>query len=363
MKKLYFILSLFLFTMVGIALVSTSPNPVVAEDGSPTFSHATHKELAECATCHEGAVQSMSAEEILRPKPEVCTSCHEEADVRTFWSLSEGDALDAQYLHVKNRNLIFAHKPHIEKGNMQCADCHASTMEGGDPIIPSMQMCYQCHNNAEKVAPIIQHTSNEGKYLATSRQCEMCHTTLAGMIPENHRVADFSRFHGLYAQNGEADRDCAVCHSQSFCQECHAPTNDVSLGTTKDKFYNDMWPRGEKMDDGNLFSIQKVHVLTYRYTHGFDARAKSSRCETCHEPEGFCTPCHENGFDATGTRIVPQSHQLAGFVTLGGNRALNRHAKLASMDMESCATCHNVDGADPVCAMCHSTGIVKGDSK
>jgi hypothetical protein len=31
------------------------------------------------------------------------------------------------------------------------------------------------------------------------------------------------------------------------------------------------------------------------------------------------------------------------------------------MDLESCTTCHDVDGADPVCAVCHSTGLVKGE--
>jgi hypothetical protein len=158
---------------------------------------------------------------------------------------------------------------------------------------------------------------------------------------------------------GEADRNCAVCHSTSFCQECHTPTNDAASGGA----YINAWPRGEKMDDGDLLTVQKVHSLTYRYTHGFDARAQSSRCATCHDHDSFCTPCHRGGYDATGVRIVPQSHQMAGFATVGGGEALNRHGKLAKRDIENCVTCHDVDGADPLCAVCHSSGAVKGGVK
>ena len=74
-------------------------------------------------------------------------------------------------------------------------------------------------------------------------------------------------------------------------------------GVTKTQFYLDMYPRGEKMDDGKLMTVQSVHSLTYRYTHGFDARAQSMHCERCHEPETFCQPCHQNGYDGNGARI------------------------------------------------------------
>jgi len=30
------------------------------------------------------------------------------------------------------------------------------------------------------------------------------------------------------------------------------------------------------------------------------------------------------------------------------------------MDIESCVTCHNVDGGDPVCAGCHTADITGG---
>jgi hypothetical protein len=33
------------------------------------------------------------------------------------------------------------------------------------------------------------------------------------------------------------------------------------------------------------------------------------------------------------------------------------HAKLAERDIEYCASCHDVEGADPVCMMCHTEKI------
>ena len=139
-----------------------------------------------------------------------------------------------------------------------------------------------------------------------------------------------------------------------------APGSTVEVQIGSDNFYVNGWPRGEKIDDERVLTVQKAHPFGYTYTHGFDARAKSVRCETCHEQESFCAPCHENGYDATGRRIVPQSHQLAGFALVGGGKAQNRHGRLAMMDIESCVTCHNVEGGDPVCSACHSTGAVTG---
>jgi hypothetical protein len=162
--------------------------------------------------------------------------------------------------------------------------------------------------------------------------------------------------HGRWADKGDDETSCGACHAPAFCAGCHEPTNDVPARSST-AWYQSAWPRGERMDDAAELTVQQVHSLTYRYTHGFDARAQSTRCATCHDADRFCTPCHRNGYDATGTRIVPQSHQLAGFASAGGGKALNRHAKLAEMDIERCATCHNIDGGDPVCAVCHSTGI------
>ncbi|MBE0643336.1 MAG: hypothetical protein IH600_04595 [Bacteroidetes bacterium] len=359
MKKTFFVITLLLTAVVGIAMLLSSPREAAAEGDGITFSHAIHKDQVECATCH-AALESNAASDNLLPKPSVCTDCHEEADVRGYWSLDGSTDLTTYSRPVKDHKLYFSHKNHAGSLEMGCTECHVGISDDEGEALPSMNLCTRCHNNADATAPIIRSAADNPKVIPATKQCEACHTTLAGLHPENHRVPNFLQEHGKFAMNGEADRDCAVCHSQSFCQECHTPTNDVPAGVTSDRFYIDGWPRGEKMDDERVLTVQKAHPLGYAYTHGFDARAKSTRCETCHEQESFCAPCHENGFDATGTRIIPQSHQLAGFVLVGGGKANNRHGKLAEMDIEACVTCHNVEGGDPVCAACHSTGAVTG---
>ena len=358
MKRTLIIASLLLAVTAGAALLLTSTRDLTADSGI-TFSHAIHKDAVECGTCH-AAMDSESACDNLLPAPTVCADCHDEADVRGFFSMDENADLASYTVPVKDHKLYFSHKDHAGTLELGCLECHVGIDEDEGEGVPAMDLCYRCHNNADASAPIVHSAADAPKTLLATNQCEACHTTLAGLHPENHRVPNFLQEHGKFAMNGEADRDCAVCHSQSFCQECHTPTNAVPSEVTDDMFYVDGWARGEKIDDERMLTVQKAHPLGYAYTHGFDARAKSVRCETCHEQESFCAPCHETGFDATGMRIVPQSHQLAGFALIGGGQAQNRHGKLAVMDIESCVTCHNVEGGDPVCAACHSTGAVTG---
>ncbi|MCB2205877.1 cytochrome c family protein [bacterium] len=359
MKKMIILTALVLSAFVGMVFLLTSPRGAQADGGGVMFSHSLHAEMAECDACHGDAAESDLATDNLLPTPSVCADCHDEDDVRSYWSLDGSADLSVYPMPVNDRKLYFSHKMHVSGMEQECGTCHGAIVADEDTGIPSMDVCARCHNNADASAPIIRSAADEPMVMSATNQCEACHTTLAGLHPQNHRVPNFTQEHGKFAMNGEASRDCAVCHSESFCQECHTPTNDVPHGVSADEFYIVGSPRGEKIDDENLLTVQKVHSLTYRYTHGFDARAKSTRCETCHEPESFCTPCHQNGYDATGIRIVPQSHQLAGFATVGGGSAMNRHAKLARMDIESCVTCHNVDGGDPVCAGCHE-GVMQG---
>lgn len=357
---------LILFVIVfGVSLILVSPGVVQSSEKKINFSHQKHKDLAECNTCHTTADASERADENLFPKPDVCASCHEEKDIRSYWNLDESVKLADVSLPHKNRHLVFSHKFHLTTAKMDCKKCHGIllTAENEKEVsgIPGMTVCTDCHTNANKNAPIIKAVPDTsakapGKFVATLA-CEACHTTLAGLHPKNHRYANFRQDHGKFAMVGGNEQECAACHSQSFCQGCHTPYNKVqSVGAVKN--YNvPQSPNNEPIDSPDRLDIQKVHNLTYRFTHGFDARAQSSRCFICHEQESFCTPCHQNGYDEAGVRIITQSHQLAGFVTLGGNKAMNRHGKLAAMNIESCVTCHNVDGADPICATCHGNGF------
>ncbi|MDH7516333.1 MAG: cytochrome c3 family protein [Bacteroidota bacterium] len=320
-----------------------------------TFSHAVHRRLVECSSCHPAA-SSRTAKDNLLPTPAACTPCHEREDVRTFWGLSSADSLEAASLVAKDHGLLFSHAAHTSSG-MRCEQCHAGVLDGNARAFPSMADCIACHN-----AGLLGRPPREGgeTVFTVGAQCESCHETTAGLVPADHRSPSFVRLHGRKAAGSEETRSCAMCHTPVSCQECHVPMNDVPLGRAPDKDFVDSWPRGEEIPGGDYLTVQKAHSLSYRYTHGLDARARSVRCERCHDEQMFCVPCHRNGYDAVGTRIVPMSHRLAGFVQLGGPRSMNRHGRLAESDIASCAVCHDVDGGDPVCAICHATGAVRG---
>jgi hypothetical protein len=52
--------------------------------------------------------------------------------------------------------------------------------------------------------------------------------------------------------------------------------------------------------------------------------------------------------------MLPASHLPSGFVIPGVGSGGGDHAVLAKRDIESCISCHDVQGADPTCtAFCH----------
>ena len=347
--------------VVGLAAVAvvSVPDNVLGWNGHIRFSHKTHIENeVDCTTCHE-ALESTSSKDNLVPKPEVCVDCHDESDVREFWNLTTSDPLDQSYISPVSRGLYFNHKRHAETLAMDCVTCHSglvATESEANPY-PSMETCTSCHNSARAE---VRPSGSVTQTTSATAMCENCHITLAGLIPTTHRRVNWQKNHGRIALMTSEQEKCASCHSTSFCQECHAPGNIVPSPSGADNFAMPFTARPGSMDDGKNLTLQFRHSLNYRYTHGFDARAQSSRCTTCHERETFCTPCHQNGLDGNGARILPQSHQLAGWasVPIPGTPSQNRHARAASIDLESCVTCHDVEGQDPVCAVCHSSGVV-----
>jgi len=51
--------------------------------------------------------------------------------------------------------------------------------------------------------------------------------------------------------------------------------------------------------------------------------------------------------------MVPASHKAPNFVTIGVGTGGGGHATLARRDIERCAGCHDVQGADANCILCH----------
>ena len=297
-----------------------------AQEPPSRFSHQYHIEEEElvCSDCHTRALSSTQSADNLNPGREVCLDCHDPDQVPQSWSAPE-------------REYQFSHQVHFQTTDLKCTDCHAGVekMERTTPEVRSaMASCVACHSE-----------------LAANRDCATCHTQL---VPPTHQ-AGWKREHGHIARI--SDTSCRPCHAVGDCQECHegatlieltelAPGQHELAGTRQTPFGPEL--------EGTQGMLLKRHSLNYRFTHALEARGKVSDCATCHEFDtgDFCVECHDQGANPD---IRPAWHggpdwgALAGAVGSGGGR----HAELARRDMETCMVCHDLQGEDPTCLLCH----------
>jgi hypothetical protein len=144
-----------------------------------------------------------------------------------------------------------------------------------------------------------------------------------------------------------------MCHDNASCQECHTSTTTITEPNTSNSFYQPYSPSNTGTGT-KLQQITRVHSLDYEYTHGIDAKGKLSECQSCHETETFCVNCHQGKQgDYSIGGIAPYSHLQSTFMVMGVGSGGGDHATLARRDIESCASCHDTQGADPVCISCH----------
>jgi Cytochrome c7 and related cytochrome c len=304
------------------------------------FNHEKHiKDIgAQCEDCHTNAETSLAATDNLLAKMSACQSCHEDQEKSncTYCHLS---ADSTTYAATPNpvRELVFSHKLHVEDQKVACQTCHTEldkeTATVGE-LVPSMKVCSSCHDGVKQ-----------------KDDCAACHTNMASLRPNEHNRSDFIRDHKFAARKNDAA--CGTCHSQETCIDCHNGVCLVQVNVQGTNLMSPHSPRLTANDRGQGMVIQKVHDLNYKFTHGIDAKSKSLECQTCHSTEQFCTPCHQAGGNVNQGAFKPASHMVAGFTTSGVGSGGGEHARLAKRDIETCAACHGVEGADPACVMCH----------
>jgi hypothetical protein len=305
------------------------------------FNHKLHVVDAgiKCEDCHTGAVKSALSRDNLNPKKKDCAGCHDVNDQKTC-NYCHYDGVFKK-LKASKTELIFSHKQHIQTEKKQCTDCH----QGFDKVVfaketaagfPNMESCYSCHNTQK-----------------ASNNCETCHSNLTNLFPKNHRSPNFLNEHKVVFDASNSKNNCMMCHSDNFCQVCHSPVG-FNGNNSKDGFYAPYYTKegATKTDRAALQKLTTAHELNYRFTHGLDANQKSFECKTCHETQTFCASCHQTGGELI-TGIAPSSHQVANFTTIGVNTGGGLHSLLAQKDIESCQSCHDVEGRDPACIKCH----------
>jgi len=345
MKRRYFVIALVVLAALVTAIARKGTVTGGWEENSDSlqlkFSHKGHIKDAGvgCEECHKAAKTSKLSSDNLRPNHDNCITCHEEQVNNTCgYCHKNPDNIEAAPPRV--RSLIFSHEKHTSMKDVECVACHKGLEEveyAGPKNMPSMETCSICHNDAK-----------------ATNTCEACHTSFTNLIPPDHLKADFKREHRKMTRLGALDVSCATCHTQTFCADCHAAAGLVGIGTRD--LMADPAPRGSRTESPNQLQLQMAHNLNYRFTHGIDAKSKSSECYTCHSPQEFCVRCHNTGGNITASSFKPAWHLGSDFARIGVGSGGGRHAELARRDIESCVSCHDVRGADPTCVTCHTDG-------
>lgn len=302
------------------------------------FSHQKHiSEFGvECVTCHAEATTSRSSTDKMVPGHTVCQTCHEE-QVSKVCGYCHVDEKHPAAFAREERDIHFSHKKHAGDEKIECARCHAG-LEKVDYAtrsnMPVMATCTTCHDNVK-----------------AGSQCESCHINLATLRPTSHKEGNFVKDHPRFARLNVMDSQCAACHTENYCAQCHDGSNLTALSRTEKSGL--ISPRVIGNDKSQALKGQAVHDMNYRFTHGIDAQGRAADCQVCHKAQTFCNDCHASGSQALGG-TVPASHELAGFVTIGVGTGGGQHAKLAQRDIQSCMSCHDTEGNDPTCVKCHN---------
>ena len=301
------------------------------------FSHELHNEVTDCASCHSSASEAESLSDRLLPGKSDCEACHDVEDDENCELCHYEDNFEP--LVQSMDELYFNHKQHVGNLEMGCTTCHKGLDEieysfESSQVNPPMEHCYTCHNN-ESVA---------------SMTCEVCHKGTSDLVPSDHKTADFFKEHKFTATT---DESCSMCHDNNFCEDCHVSTTMIDETNSTMDFYTPYSPH-QYISNSKQMQITRVHSLDFRFSHGIEARGRTSECTTCHQTETFCAECHgSEGGDYAMQGFLPTSHLVNNFLTIGVGSGGGEHAVLARRDIESCAACHDTQGADPSCIICH----------
>lgn len=217
----------------------------------------------------------------------------------------------------------FNHASHqVKAGDSPCATCH---LPDAREIRPETKVCLDCHDQAfvdnVKLPGLVTHNAT---WSLTHREAAVAKTT-----------------------------DCAACHEQNFCLDCHKAGRADEMG----RFGNTM---------------TNVHRSEFDVTHPIAARTNPQLCNKCHENK-FCVECHED-FNPNDLSLDSHRKGWSNLPTMSGglvhstfndqecqtchpNSVLpshqwsSNHAREARKNLATCQGCHP-DG--DVCLKCHS---------
>ena len=325
-------------SLIGLLVLILSGPSAFAQESRKEFiifSHELHIDGmgVECMACHEDITKSKRSSDYVIPSHTECFVCHDGDTARDDCTVCHYDEINIFPSPIVERDFKFNHELHIGMENIECTTCHAgleSTDYATSENMPEMALCITCHNDS--VAP---------------QECQFCHLQPQTLRPESH-IPDWIHRHDDAMRS--TSEDCTICHQFNYCQECHDGAVLTSPG--KGLISNNL-PVGSQNWNLNNMVFQRNHSLNFVFTHPLEARNNPQRCQICHDTESFCNTCHASP-DHTA-EIKPDWHGGAdwGAMALAVGSGGGRHGKMARQDPSLCASCHDANGEDPVCLLCH----------
>lgn len=294
----------------------------------PRFAHATHLgttcgpetgECLSCASCHQAA---MLERPLLHPPGDDCQECHHDDERRVAASLALPRSAAAELAGT----IEFNHEKHLRMSGLdgQCIKCHAGVVsEKGGPPFPPMSTCFGCHNHQEEW--------DQGV-------CVPCHhpAQLKTLFPRTYlrHGAAWTKGHGPAAANSTVQ--CAQCHSEDSCDDCHDVSDDLQVEVKK----------------ATQIGSDFTHPADFITRHAMEASASPATCLSCHQTQ-TCDSCHvQQGVSAA--RIGALNPHPPGWVGPSAS-AKGHHGRAAQRDILSCASCHD-QGPETNCIECHRVG-------
>lgn len=184
--------------------------------------------------------------------------------------------------------ILIDHVEHAER-NGSCVSCHVRTAhpeEERSAALSFMRQCFTCHGTDE--------------YPDAPVACDACHPTDYKLLPQSHDVADWLTEHPAALK---ADPNgCAMCHQQSFCDDCHG--------------------------------VEIPHPANWAVAHSkvADERGRDV-CARCHGAgPDLCTSCHHSAYDASKGTWAEQHNAVV--YASGAAQCLECHGGIF------CSHCH-----------------------
>ncbi len=303
MKTIHFVLAC---CFAAVAYAAPAITQTTAQQRGLNFSHTLHVQTNSlaCDACHVAVEKSRTGSDNLLPGHTQCADCHEVAAANSC-TMCHLNATPMPQPPIGDYSAKFGHMTHVARAKLECSACHQDLDQ---PLsadhrghFPNMAACVACHEQRK-----------------VSTDCATCHKPSEKLMPRDHLV-NWIQSHGAEAAMEQESR-CNQCHNRvgskaPDCQNCH-----------------------------NGDQVFFPHPRNYISRHGQDAHLSDITCSVCHEDREDCNRCHRE------MNVLPTNHFRADWAIPGEG---GEHTSEAAADLESCISCHDTPGQEPVCVRCH----------